>query len=466
MTTLRAGAERVTPSRAPERAGDQQARRIAIVHHQTRPTLVVAAAFTAAAAVALVVPHRTGLWLPLHLFLVGGLLTAISGATQYLAVTWSAGPPPSGALVGTQRVVLVAGVLGLAAGRELDAPPAFLGAAGTAVIAALVLLGVSLVRIRSTGKLDRFRAALDGYLVAVGFGLAGCGVGILLASGMAADRADGIRTAHLTANLLGLVGIVIAATLPSMTATQVRAKMARRATPRARRSATGLLAAATALACAGALGDRPTVTSLGYGLYVVGIAVTVWLCPPIRLRQVRWAGSRLGFLSMGVLWWAGTTTALAVTAARGRTPSTELLLALVVGGYAQILAGSLAYLAPVLRGGGHVRLTAGFRLTRSPLALAAANVAAFGMLTGIPVVTTVGLAIWLVDTAVRTALLITATDAGSPPPGPPAAPMDDATEPALDASGRLRAAGRTTGAHDRTRDTDTSTTAAPRMANP
>ena len=40
--------------------------------------LVVAAAFTFAAGVAVAVPHNTGLWLPLHLFLVGGMLTAIS----------------------------------------------------------------------------------------------------------------------------------------------------------------------------------------------------------------------------------------------------------------------------------------------------------------------------------------------------------------------------------------------------
>lgn len=106
------------------------------------------------------------------------------------------------------------------------------------------------------------------------------------------------------------------------------------------------------LACAGVLGDWPPVAALGFGLYLVGIAAAVSLCPRIGLRQLRWAGPRLGFLAMGVLWWAVTTAALAVTAAPGRAPSTALLLALVIGGYAQILAGSLAYLAPVLRGGG------------------------------------------------------------------------------------------------------------------
>jgi len=406
-----------TPTCPPDRDAEQQARRVAIVHRQTRPTLALSAAFTAAAGVAAVIPHRTGLWLPLHLFLVGGLLTAICGATQFLAVTWSAAAPPTDALVQTQRVLLATGVVGLAAGRELDASPAVLGASGLAVIAALVLLGMALTRIRATGKLDRFRPAIDAYLVAVGFGLVGCGIGILLATGVAIGPADGLRTAHGAVNLLGLVGVVIGATLPYMTATQIRAKMARRATPSALRAATGLLTAATVLVVVGALAGRPPVASAGFGLYVVGIVATVALCPRVRRRQLRWAGPRLGFLGMGVLWWAGTTAALAVTAGQGRAPSTGILLALVIGGYAQILAGSLAYLAPVLRGGGHRRLTAGFALTRSPLALVAANVAALGAVLDAEGVVTIAIVIWLADTLVRAGVLITAPAADAPVDG-------------------------------------------------
>jgi nitrite reductase (NO-forming) len=410
VTAPSASAGRASLTRDGGRAVDKQARRVAIVHRQTRPTLAVAAAFTFAAGVAVVVPHRTGSWLPLHLFLVGGLLTAISGATQFLAVTWSAALPPPDALVRAQRLLLAAGVLGLGVGRELDAPSAVLGAAGLSVIASLVLLHVALVRIRSTAKLDRFRPAIDGYLVAVTFGLVGCVAGIVMASGVSGGRGDLWRAAHLSANLLGLVGIVIAATLPYMVATQVRCKMSRRATPRALRSTTGLLAAATVLACAGSLWDRSAAIGLGFGLYAVGIAATVWLCPRIQFRQLRWAGHRLGLVAMGVVWWIGTTAALAVMAGAGQTLPSELLLALVIGGYAQMLAGSMAYLAPVLRGGGHERLTAGFRLTRSPVALAAANAAALGALAGAAVVTTAALAIWLVDAAVRAALLLTASD--------------------------------------------------------
>jgi nitrite reductase (NO-forming) len=371
--------------------------------------MALAAAFAFAAGVAVVVPHRTGLWLPLHLFLVGALLLAISGATQFLAVTWSAAAPPSAALVGAQRMLLVAGVLGVGVGRELSAPSAVLGAAGFAVIAALVLLQVSLLRIRTTSRVERFRPAIDGYLVAVAFGLVGCGAGVVLASGAVADRGSALRSAHLIINLFGLVGIVVAVTLPYMVATQIRSKMAPRATRRALRSLTGLLAAATVLGSTGALRTLPSVACLGFGIYAVGIAATVALCPRIHLRQLHWAGPRLGLLATGVLWWAGATAGLAVIVARGHAPPTDLLLALVIGGYAQILAGSLAYLAPVLRGGGHVRLTAGFSVTRSPIALVAANAAALGALAGAAAITITGVAVWLTDTAVRAGLLIIAS---------------------------------------------------------
>jgi hypothetical protein len=96
---------------------------VVIVHGQTRPTLALAAAFTLAAAVSAVVPHRTGAWLPLHLFLVGGLLAAVSGATQLLAVTWSAAVPPPAAPVRAQRALLAAGALAATWRRRPAARP-------------------------------------------------------------------------------------------------------------------------------------------------------------------------------------------------------------------------------------------------------------------------------------------------------------------------------------------------------
>ena len=54
------------------------ATRVAVVQRQARPTLMLAAVFAVAAIVTAAVPHRTGQWLPLHLFLVGALLMAFN----------------------------------------------------------------------------------------------------------------------------------------------------------------------------------------------------------------------------------------------------------------------------------------------------------------------------------------------------------------------------------------------------
>src|SRR5690606_22474094 len=162
---------------------------------------------------------------------------------------------------------------------------------------------------------------------ALAFGAIGIGLGVHLVTG-GTGSAD-LRRAHLVANVLGLVGLVILATLPYFTATQVRSKVA----PRATAARVRALVLASALAVAG-------------------------------------AGARLVHLLTGILWWAGATAGLAATVAWDLDDG-PVLRAMVVGGLAQILVASLAYLGPVLRGGGHESLGAGFALTRSWVGVAA-----------------------------------------------------------------------------------------------
>jgi hypothetical protein len=78
------------------------------------------------------------------------------------------------------------------------------------------------------------------------------------------------------------------------------------------------------------------------------------------------------------------------------------LLVLVLAGYAQILWGSLAYLLPMLRGGGHEQLGEGFRATRSWLGLVAANVVGCNLaFDGPPALTTAAVAVWVLDAVWR-----------------------------------------------------------------
>ncbi len=150
---------------------------------------------------------------------------------------------------------------------------------------------------------------------------------------------------------------------------------------------------------------------LGLAVYAAGLTGIVALLPIFDRRRWRWAGPRLLQLLAGVVWWIAMTVTLAVALGRG-ADETAPLQAMVIGGYAQILVASLAYLGPVLRRGGPERLTAGFAATRSWLSVGAGNVAALGAVIGQPIVIRVGLAVWAVEILERSARLFVVSAAG------------------------------------------------------
>jgi nitrite reductase (NO-forming) len=395
-------------------AADRPARRadpgrVAAVQAQARPTLVVVAAFLLAAPIAAAVPHDTGRWLPLHLVLAGALVLAVSGASQFLAVTWGAAPAPPGRWVAAQRWLVAAGAVAVAAGRESGTDGLTgLGAAATA--GGLVVLAVLLVRIGRGAVQPRVRPAIVAYVVAAVAGVAGVALGGALGLGHGGGSYGRWRDAHQALNLLGLAGFTVAGTLPFFVATQAKVRTSRHATTGVQLAALVAMALGLAAALAGMLDDRSRVAAAGLALYGASLVVVVSLLPRLGAKQFRWAGPRLvqGLASLG--WWVGSVALAAVHAARGTPPfGGAVVPALVVGGYAQLLVGSLSYLGPVLVGGGHERLAASFRLTRSWVGLVAANVAAAAA-CGLGPAWLYGLALgaWSVDGAVRAAALLRA----------------------------------------------------------
>jgi nitrite reductase (NO-forming) len=380
--------------------------RVAAVHHQARRTLVQAAVFVVAAASAAVVPHGSDTWLPLHLFLVGGVLSAISGATQMLAVTWSASPAPARRTASVQRALIGVGAGGVAFGHELEAPDWLVAAAGTLVSVGLVLLGVLLAQVRQRAVVPRFNAAIDGHLFAIGAGVTGTVLGALIAVGYTGDHLAEMRDAHITVNLLGLVGLVIAATVPYFAATVARTKVSTRATSVAVRSVVGALGASVALAAGAEIANWRWAAAIALWVYAAGVVAILVLLPPLGRRRFTWAGARLFQLLAGIGWWSLAVTLLGFEALDGEVVSTRLVTVLVVGGYAQIVVASLAYLGPVLRGGGHERLAAGFATTRSWPSLVLANAAAVAALCQWTQTLAVLVAVWGADIAWRAATLI------------------------------------------------------------
>jgi nitrite reductase (NO-forming) len=384
---------------APRRGGEGAAGRVAAVHRQTRRGLAVAAGFLVAAVVCAAVPHDTGVWLPLHLFLVGALLSAISAVSQMLAVTWSASRPAGDSAAGVQRYGLALGAALLAIGREARATWLTL-AGGVLVMAAVVLLIALLLGIRGGAVTDRFAPAIDGYVVALTAGLAGMAMGALLVKGASGQRWVDVRAAHLTVNLFGLVGLVIAATVPYFAATQARMKMSPLATPRTIRLAVAVLAVAVTVATLGRATGHRQIAAIALAVYAAGLGGILLLCPRPKRKQFSWAGARLVQLAAGLVWWMAMTALLAVRVWRGAGEQ-HVLESLIVGGFAPILLSSLAYLGPVLRGGGHELLTAGFTTTRSWLGLVAGVTAAIAALAGQERVLYGATVVWLADTAVR-----------------------------------------------------------------
>jgi len=381
--------------------------RVADVQFQTRRGLVVAAAFMVAAAGAGITGVGADWWLPLHLFVVGALLSAISAVTQMLAVTWSAAPAPRPLVAGAQRWVLAVGTVALVVGRETDRSLMFV-AGGSTVVAAMLGLAAILLRIRQQAVTPRFAPAIEAYVAAAVAGATGMSIGLLLGTGRAGRSYVELRDVHLVLNVFGLVGLVIVSTLPYFAATQVRSKMSPRATPTAMRITFGALVAATVIAAAGHLADRPGVAAGGLIIYGLGLLAIAAMLPIYARSRLRWAGPRLVQLAAGFAWWAAMTVALAVVTIR-ETDDRAILRALVVGGFVQILVASLAYLGPVLRGGGHELLTAGFAVTRSWVSLAVGNTAALAALVGHGPTLAAALAIWLTDIAIRAGQLLTTT---------------------------------------------------------
>lgn len=377
--------------------------RVVEVQRHTLWALVAAGAFSFSAAVAALVPHDTGAWLPLHLFLVGGLLCAISGVTQMLSVTWSTAPAPTDAVATVQLALVVAGAVAVAAGRQSDLWP--LVAVGAAMLAVgLVLLAGILVWVRHWSGTHRFHPAIDGYLVAVVWGLIGIVLGALVARGGELYTPRLIE-AHLTVNTLGLVGVVILSTLPFFMATQLRMKMSLLATPLRVRLVVASASLAVAVIVVGELADTRWLVTVGFVVVALDVVSAVLMLPRPARKQFDWAGPRLVGLLAGSAWWVIGGLVLAVDALDSPIVRSDALLVLVVGAYAQILVASAAYLGPVVRAGGHRRLGAGFELMKSWPGVAAANVAAGLLLFGLRQAAAVVIAAWALDTAVRAVLL-------------------------------------------------------------
>ena len=378
--------------------------RIPLAQAQARYSLVFTALFISAAIATAVLGTGDGHWVPVHLFAAGAMVGAIGGVTSLFTVSWSAAPAPRPSTMWWQRILCAVGAVGVVSARTLQWPDALLWGSAALFVAGLVALGVVLVGTVRRGVKRRFDTAVGWYVAAIAAGIAAALAGSSYAT---VGTEIGQRSAHVVLNLLGFVGLIIAGTLPTFIATLGRTKQSPRSTDVALRALLGVQGAAVATAAVGYLLDQDAVASVGLAAYGGGLAFLATRLPFPTRRSLTWAGPRLVALWAGMAWWLVAVVATAAITARGDLPFVDdWSLVLVVAAYGQILWGSLAYLLPVLRAGGHVLLSQGFAALWSWPGLVMVNAAGLAWVAQAPEVARVAVAVWLVDSGSRVARFV------------------------------------------------------------
>lgn len=337
-------------------------------------------------------------WGPLHAFLAGTVLLAISGASQMFTITWAAAPPPSRLAATGQRWLAALGTVTALVGVSASIPVlVWMGAAGLA--AALVVLAWSIRQSVARSLLRRFDLSSRFYMVAFGCGVVGVTLGGMLGSGVAGASFERVRLVHAHLNLVGLVGLTIIGTLPTFlpTIAHHRAVSGREATV-----AWWLAVSTAVLLGLGLVAGEPAV---GAGSLAAGAAALLILAGVVIRLWERGRG-KLPFLQVtaGVLWLSAWAIADGVRLLVGDSPDLVGLwtAVVVVAGIGQVLAGSLAYLLPVLAGpplGANTQRMTG----RAWVPLGSANLAGVAMLAGYPPAALVLVAVWTLDFARRVA---------------------------------------------------------------
>lgn len=335
-------------------------------------------------------------WGPLHAFVAGTILLSISGASQMFTITWASAPPPSRRLATFQRWAVAggAGLVLIGVTAEL-AIVTWVGALGVA--SGLVALTVSITGVIRKSLLRRFDLSARFYVTAFLTGVAGVVLGAVLGTATAGARAVEFRLVHSHLNLLGLVGLTIVGTLPTFlpTIAHHRAVSGREAIFAWWFGLGGVLFIASGLLLPAAMvGIGNLLIAASALLILAGVLVRLW----------EKGSNRLAFLqvSLGVIWlaiWAVVDGIGILTS--GTSPVFGgWAAAAVVAGVAQVLAGSLAYIVPVLIGSPTDPF--GDILTRRRwVPLLAANIGGVALAAGWETAAAAAVGVWVADILVR-----------------------------------------------------------------
>jgi len=362
-------------------------------------------------------------WSPLHTFMIGGVLLAISGATQLFSITWAAAIPPDRRLARTQRWLMAIGagvvISGVTWGWD------WLVVVGALLVGSgLTALATILVGVRRRSLVRRFGLSSRFYLLAMTAGLMGVALGAALGIGSAGHRYLDFRVAHMHLNFVGLVGFTIVGTLPTILPTMAHHKMVS-----GREAIIGFWLSTIALfAMVVGVVVGSVAVGIGVGLAGVGLAVTlVGILLRLGVRRILMSGLPGLLVSSGSLWLIGWMLTQSIALVGGEHIAWSRATGVGVGGVAHVLFGSLAYLIPVLAGRGSDLGANLERMGASPwVRISIANAAVIALVVGLPgLIVLILVATFGVDFAVRVALVFWQGRVSSPQQDRAAPSTDD-----------------------------------------
>ncbi|MDB1088309.1 multicopper oxidase domain-containing protein [Streptomyces sp. ACA25] len=294
-------------------------------------------------------------WLAVHLFLLGGVSTALMVWSEHFTVAMCHARLPDPRWSDARLAGLNVSVVAVLAGVWADLPAAIaVGAIG--VIAAVLAHLTVLVRL-GRGSLGGRLGPIARYYKAGALALVlGAALGALLATGHAgADRQAGTALAHLHVNLLGWIGLPVLGTLFMLWPTVLGVRMEDRTVLVARRvlwlAGPGLLLTAGALL----LGARwPAVA--GLALYAAGTAWAASLF--LRTAALRAPRSGAAWMLAASTCWLLVAVAADLLLMATREPAVllgdldSLVPVLLIGFVGQVLLGAMSYLLPIVLAAG------------------------------------------------------------------------------------------------------------------
>lgn len=323
--------------------------------------LLVLGWFVAAAVVA--VAHRflpDAGWLMVHLLLTGGVSTAVLLWSQHFAETLLRRPTPGGrAGLWARLLVWSLGTVVVACGMAADV--AALTVVGAVLLVLTVAGHVTVLVLQGRGRsrllVNRYAHLVRYYLAACAFLPVGVALGVALAHVDAGPAVAGrLYLAHVTATVLGWIGITVAGTVVLLWPTILHTRIGDDADRAARQALWTLTAGVVVMLLAPATGVQWVVLP-GAAAVVAAIGLLarhVWLQgrahPPRTVASWSVAASLVWFaaavVGLGVLVVAAPSWA-AVPARL-----TVLVAPVAVGFVGQVMVGAMSYLLPVVLGGG------------------------------------------------------------------------------------------------------------------